>query len=465
VITRLPRGRTIAVAVAFVIVSVALTLLVWRSIGGSTPLEPKGYRVDALFTNASQLTRNADVRISGVNVGSVAAIEPDGLRTRATIEVKREYAPLPSDVRAILRQKTLLGETFVALSPGSRDARPLRDGETIDVKQIEATQPLDRLLGMFDETGRKRMSELLTDTGTLLDGRAQDLNDSFGNFAVGTRQLEVTVGILDDQRDDVAALVRDSGRVLDTIGAEQTAVDRLIRAGDAALSATADRDAALTATVRAAPELLRELRAASIALERTAVVAGPTLRALRPVAPLVEPALSDLNETAPEVKRVLVDFERVLPAARRALPAAARFTDGLRPFMQTLEPLAREITPVISYVAGYRKELVATLANVAAATDGTAPATNGVDTAYLRTLVPLGPETRVGAERRVASNRHNAYPAPGGLARLRDGLLASNCANAGDSPTPAPPCRVQPGWSFAGGPRRYFQRLQPGPGR
>ncbi len=464
-ITRLPRGRVIVAAIVFVVASVGLTMTVWRSIGGSTPLEPKGYQVDALFTNASQLTRNADVRIAGVNVGSVVTVEPAGLRTRATIEIDPQYAPLSSDVRAILRQKTLLGETFVALAPGSGRAPPLRDGESIPVKQIGATQPLDRLLGMFDEQGRKRMAELLTDTGTMLDGRAQDLNDSFGNFAVGSRQLEATVGILDGQRDDVAGLIRDSGRVFETVGAEQTAVDRLIRAGNAALSATADRDEALTATIRAAPPLLRELRAASARLERTAVVARPTLQALRPVTPLVEPALSDLNETAPQIRRVLVDFERLLPTARRALPAAARFTDGLVPFMRALEPLAREITPVISYLAGYRRELVATLANVASATDGKSPATNGADTAYLRTLTPLGPETRVGAESRLPSNRHNAYPAPGALDRLRDGLLASNCANAGPSATPAPECRVQPGWSFAGGPPRYFQRLEPGPGR
>ena len=35
---------------------------------------------------------------------------------------------MPSDARAILRQKTLLGETYVELTPGSADAEPVRRG-------------------------------------------------------------------------------------------------------------------------------------------------------------------------------------------------------------------------------------------------------------------------------------------------------------------------------------------------
>ena len=117
------------VAVAFVLASVSLTLLVWRSVGGTTPLQPKRFEVKARFDNAGQLTRNADVRISGVNVGKVVTVRPRGLRTEATLAIDARYVPLPRDVRAILRQKTLLGETFVAMTPGSRDGPKLREGD------------------------------------------------------------------------------------------------------------------------------------------------------------------------------------------------------------------------------------------------------------------------------------------------------------------------------------------------
>ena len=65
------------------------------------------------------------MRISGVKVGRVKTTEPNeqtGL-TDTEIEIDARYAPLPKDTRAILRQKTLLGETYVELSPGAAGVR------------------------------------------------------------------------------------------------------------------------------------------------------------------------------------------------------------------------------------------------------------------------------------------------------------------------------------------------------
>ena len=459
-ITRLPSRGTLARAFLFIFSSVMLTLFVWRSVGGVVPLKPRQYEVRALFTNASQLTKNSDVRISGVNVGKVATVRPRGLRTEATLSIDEQYAPLPDDVRAILRQKTLLGETFVVLSPGHRKAPRLQDGGTIRTSQIADTQPLDRVLGMLDRPTRRRMRELLTNTSTMLDGRAGDVNDSLGNLAVGTRQLAAVVQILDHQRGSVRRLVRDTGTVLQTVGDEQAGVRELVRSGNQALSATSSRNRELTATIQVAPSFLRELQLSAGAVEHTATLAAPTLRDFRPVAPLVRPALVALGDASPRVSGLLRDLEAFLPTARRALPASARVVRALSPLATQLGPAAAEVTPVIAYVAAYRKELIATMANVAASTNGKSPATDGRPTAYLRTLIPINSESFVGAERRPAGNRHNAYRAPGGLAPLEKGLTSSSCAHAGNSGS-APPCKLQPPWRFAGGPPRYFQHVAP----
>ena len=79
----------------------------------------------------------ADVRISGVPVGKVKTIEPDKEtgRSDVVIELQSRYAPLPSDARAILRQKTLLGETYVELTPGTPDAAPVpEDGALAEAR-------------------------------------------------------------------------------------------------------------------------------------------------------------------------------------------------------------------------------------------------------------------------------------------------------------------------------------------
>ena len=95
----------------------------WSGVRRPGVAEAHGYRFNASFAEATQLAQEADVRISGVNVGKVKKIDlsEDG-RTDAEIELDDKYAPIPQDSRAILRQKTLLGETYIELTPGSTTA-------------------------------------------------------------------------------------------------------------------------------------------------------------------------------------------------------------------------------------------------------------------------------------------------------------------------------------------------------
>ena len=66
------------------------------------------------------------MRIGGVNVGKVKSLElaphddPDQPEaTRVEIEIEPQFAPISTDARAILRQKTLIGETYVELTSGT----------------------------------------------------------------------------------------------------------------------------------------------------------------------------------------------------------------------------------------------------------------------------------------------------------------------------------------------------------
>ena len=122
----LPRLLTMAL---FALSCFGLLLFLWLAFGGPIPLKPKGYRFQASFAEATQLAKEADVRISGVPVGKVKTIEPDKQtgRTVATIEMESRYAPVRKDVKAILRQKTLLGETYVELTPGTPGSKPIAE--------------------------------------------------------------------------------------------------------------------------------------------------------------------------------------------------------------------------------------------------------------------------------------------------------------------------------------------------
>ncbi|MFL5846590.1 MAG: MlaD family protein [Solirubrobacteraceae bacterium] len=469
--TQAPRRAAILVAVVFILASIALSLFVWNSLGGSLPLSPKGFRFHVSFENASQLQSNAAVRIAGVDVGRVIRVDPEGLRTDATIEVEAQYAPVPADTHAVLRQKTLLGETFVVLSPGSRDAPKLAEGGKLDTANVAATQPLDRVLGMLDARTRQDVQSLFTDGSAALRGRGDELNAGFGELGPLTDELEVMLAILDRQRASVGGLVRDAGTVLRTVGSHRSALADIVASGSQVAAVTAARDRALTDTVRELGPLLATLRTASGAVTHTAGIAGPTLHELRPAAPLVAPALRAIDRLAPQIEQVLGDLDDTLPVAQAALPAIAHLVDALGPFTEVVYPATREITPIIDLVARNRRELVGTMSNVAASLEATSPGLDGKPVHYLRALVPVTEEAFVGYGERLPSNRHNAYFAPGGLDQLAaGGLLASDCRNTTNPQvvpvvgSGAPECKLQPPWTLNGR-TAYFPHVERVPER
>jgi ABC-type transporter Mla subunit MlaD len=109
-------GR-ILIAVGFALSCFLLLLFLWVSFGGPVPLKAESYRIDAYFPEATQLATESDVRIGGVSVGKVKSVDlapvdkqVDGQDTSVVeMEIDPEFAPISSDARAILRQKTLLG--------------------------------------------------------------------------------------------------------------------------------------------------------------------------------------------------------------------------------------------------------------------------------------------------------------------------------------------------------------------
>src|SRR5215218_4143743 len=159
-----------------------LLLFLWLAFGGSIPLNRKGYRFTTSFSEATQLAQEADVRISGVPVGKVKTIEPDKKtgRSNVVIQLESPYAPVPSDAKAILRQKTLLGETYVELTPGSPKAKAVPEGGTLRASQVSPTVELDEIYRSFDPPTRRALQVWMQTQAQAIKGHGRDINDALG---------------------------------------------------------------------------------------------------------------------------------------------------------------------------------------------------------------------------------------------------------------------------------------------
>ena len=105
----------------------------------------KGYLLTARFTSIGGLQNGADVRISGVKVGSVAGLTLDPATYLAVVHLSIDPAvKLPRDTVALVASESLLGGKYLSLEPGG-DSDQLAPGARIEYTQ--STPGFEQLLG------------------------------------------------------------------------------------------------------------------------------------------------------------------------------------------------------------------------------------------------------------------------------------------------------------------------------
>jgi len=106
-----------------------------------------GYEVIARFERIDGVNVGADVKMSGIKVGTVLDQHLDTRTYHAVVRMSVSSAvKLPADSVAQVATEGLLGGTFIALVPGGEDALIPPGGE---IKYTQAPVNLVQLLGKF----------------------------------------------------------------------------------------------------------------------------------------------------------------------------------------------------------------------------------------------------------------------------------------------------------------------------
>jgi phospholipid/cholesterol/gamma-HCH transport system substrate-binding protein len=414
-----PSFWRIAAMVIFALSCFGILTFLWVGFGGSVPLKPKKYMVQVDFPEATTLAEQADVRISGVPVGKVQKKKLDGNYTLATLRIDPEYAPLPKDTKAILRQKTLLGETFVELTPGTRNGEKIQDGGKLGQGNVAQTVQLDEIFRSFDPKTRAAFRTWLDQQGRAFDGRGRDLNNALGNLTPFANDATTLLEVLNEQKADTRRLVSNTGVVFDALTERGTQLRSLIENSNRVFATTAQRDARLKEIFTIFPTFLDESRVTATRLTAFSRNADPLITQLRPAARELSPTLIDLRSLAPDLKGLFRDLGPLITVSRRGLPAVRRILDDTTPLLGQLEPFLRNLNPMLDYLGLYKREIVGFFANDSASTQAVdrPPGSSGV-VHYLRTANPLNPENLAAYPRRLSTNRSNPYVAPGGYGKL-----------------------------------------------
>lgn len=109
-----------------------------------------GYEISVEFASVMNLPSGADVIMDGVRVGEVRDVDMknDGVAVHVGI---RADTKVPADIRAIVRQNTLLGDTYVALlrDPEGRGSEYLKEGAAIPVERTTSPPQLEDTMAVL----------------------------------------------------------------------------------------------------------------------------------------------------------------------------------------------------------------------------------------------------------------------------------------------------------------------------
>jgi phospholipid/cholesterol/gamma-HCH transport system substrate-binding protein len=299
-------------------------------------------RLVAVFESAGNLTAGDPVRIAGVPVGTVDAVQLDssGRTAQVTMTVS-DAVPIHSDARADARWKNLLGgPLYIDLDPGS-EGRPTSGTLTIPESRTSTQVTLEEILQPFDGRTAPAMRAVVRG----LDRGFQDseavrsdlrvLDPALTHIERGFRALR------GQERGDLQRLVSNSSQTVSQLAANHSDLSGLVSSAAQTLSVTSGRSADIDASLGAAPAALMNTQTTLTRLDQTLDKLDPLAEDLRIGVRGLRPALAAVDRPLHELPGVLSDAE---PLVRSLRPALASLEHASR----TGSPLLADLKPTVT---------------------------------------------------------------------------------------------------------------------
>lgn len=259
---------------------------------GGPKAEGPQITVRAEFADVLDLVPRSAVKIDDVTVGEVTRIELDGWTARVTMRIPASAA-LPDDARAELKQTSLLGEKYVALSaPPAGGTGRLGDGDVIPLSATSRNPEVEEVLAA--------MSMLLNGGGVgQLKIIEAELNDAMRGNSAELRdlvtQLSTFVGTLDQQKAEIVRAIDAVDRLSSRLAARTDDLQRILDETPKGLRILADQRTQLTTMLVA---LSRLGKVGTRVIRGTEADLLANLRSLRPV-------LGELSQAGDDLPRSL----------------------------------------------------------------------------------------------------------------------------------------------------------------
>jgi ABC-type transporter Mla subunit MlaD len=326
-------------------IAVVVCALAVAVLGTGASDAKKSYKVRAIFDNAVSVIPGEDVKIAGVNVGKITALDvtPDK-KAAVTLDITEAgFQDFRRDATCIIRPQSLIGEKYVECTP--TQPRPVgqplppalskiesgkgKGEHLLPVSQTSTPVDIDLINNIMRQPYAERLSVILGELGTAVAGRGRDLNETIRRANPALKQTDRVLKLLADQNRVLADLAQNSDTVLAPLAREREAVADQFAQSATVAQATAERGDALEENFRRLPTFLRELR--------------PTMVRLGALADQATPVFADLGAQAPAINRLVRQLGPFANAARPALRTLGEAADIGGPALTASRPTIQEL--------------------------------------------------------------------------------------------------------------------------
>jgi phospholipid/cholesterol/gamma-HCH transport system substrate-binding protein len=260
--------------------------------------------------NAFGIVQGSDVRIAGVNTGTVTQLDiNDAKRAVVTVELSGDLGSLGENTKCSSEPQSLIAEYFISCEPAGPPMADANDDALNDcvaangcvpAAHVAQTVQNDLVQNTLREPFKQNLQLLINEFGTALAGNPEALNQAIRLGAPALTQLRKVTQILASQNTIIRDLNVNSDEVIGQLAARREDVVRFIQKARDTASASAARRQDLSRDFEILDDFLAKLR--------------PTLAELENVARQNTPLLTDLQAAAPDLNQLALS----LPAFSRA---------------------------------------------------------------------------------------------------------------------------------------------------
>jgi ABC-type transporter Mla subunit MlaD len=272
--------RRIAVTLALLAVLAGTAVTMAGADDGRT------YKVE-LF-NAFGLVKGSELRVAGAKAGTITDLDITLQKTAmVTVEEDSKFPEFKADASCSSEPQSLIAEYFLDCQPGS--STQALTGPIPAARNKTTVQP-DLAQNTLREPFKDRLTLLINEFGTALDGNAENLNAAIRAGAPALQQLKQVLDILGNQNRTIAELNTNADAIFAQLADRREDVVHFIDNAGRTAAISAERSDDLAKNFDLLDDFLFELK--------------PTMAQLGKLATYGTPLLTDLHAAAPGLNKL-----------------------------------------------------------------------------------------------------------------------------------------------------------------